>query len=144
MRKTKNSLRILALDPGTRYLGIAALEDEELLYWGVKTIKNRTDSRLLLQKGRRIITELINLYHPNIVVQEKVFFAQCKASERLNKLTRMIRNLVKKKGLTYAEYAPTTVRKQICRNGWATKKETAKILITIYPELAIHLTQDRI
>jgi hypothetical protein len=36
------------------------------------------------------------------------------------------------------------VRKQICQNGWATKKETAKIIVSLYPELAVNLTQDRI
>ena len=143
MTKTKKPIKILAFDPGSRYLGVAVLENWELIYWGVKTFKNRTSPQLFLSEVRKVVSKLIGFYQPDIVAQEKISLPQSQSSEQLNKLFREIKKLAKQQGLAYGEYASNTVRKQICQNGRATKKETAKIIVSLYPELAINLTQDR-
>ena len=33
--------RILAIDPGTRELGFAIMEENDLIYYGVKTLKKK-------------------------------------------------------------------------------------------------------
>jgi len=112
------------------------------LHWRVKTIKSPNLPELL-KKSSEIIQELIFTYHPDLVVQEKLFYVQCQDSEKLKKLAGKIRSLVKRLQITYLEYTPATVRKQICQNTQPTKEETFKIISSIYPELAANLTDDK-
>jgi Holliday junction resolvasome RuvABC endonuclease subunit len=61
----------------------------------------------------------------------------------LNALFDEIQLLAKKKKLTFVSYAPSTVKKFTCGNGWASKKEVATVVVSKYPELKVFLTQDR-
>ncbi len=142
MLKTNKSTKILAINSTTRYLGIAVFENHELIYYKVKTIKSPTLPKLL-KKSSEIIQELIFTYHPDLVVQEKLFYVQCQDSEKLKKLAGKIKSLVKRLQVDYLEYSPNTVRQQICQNDQATKKETFKIIASLYPELAANLTDDK-
>ncbi len=54
-----------------------------------------------------------------------------------------IRAVGKRKGLSVVSYAPSTVKKHICGNGRASKKELSKVIVSKYPELKVYLTQDR-
>ena len=70
----KNS-KILAIDPGTRAMGIAFLDDSKLIYHGVKTIKKGKSPQETLKTGKRIILRLIEDFRPNTLVIEKAFFS---------------------------------------------------------------------
>jgi len=39
-------------------------------------------------------------------------------------------------------FTPSTVKKYICGNGHANKKEAARVIVSKYPELKVYLTQD--
>lgn len=49
----------------------------------------------------------------------------------------------KRKGLAVKGFAPSTVKKFICGNGRASKLEVARVVVSIYPQLKVFLTQDR-
>jgi len=51
--------------------------------------------------------------------------------------------IVRRKGLKVLSFVASTVKKAICGNGWARKKEVAKVVVAKYPELKVYLTQDR-
>jgi Holliday junction resolvasome RuvABC endonuclease subunit len=40
--------------------------------------------------------------------------------------------------------SPSTVKKFICSNGWAGKKDVARAIVSKFPELKAYLTQDRV
>ena len=143
MLKIKHPTKILAIDQGNRYLGIAVFANQQLIYCTVKFVASRNMAELL-KKVREIITELIFTYSPDMVVQEKIFYVQCKNSEKFKKLSAEIKRLVKKIQLDYLEYTPPAVRKQICGNDKATKKDTFEILVSLYPELSVNLTYDQL
>ena len=70
---SKHNKKILAIDPGIRYLGIAFLEGEKLIYHGVRTIASEKSPNEKLKEGREIILRLIRDYKPDVwVVQEIV------------------------------------------------------------------------
>jgi crossover junction endodeoxyribonuclease RuvC len=140
---TKKRLKILAIDPGTKYMGVAFFEGKKLVYHSVVTIPVSNSSREKLQEGRRIILRLIHDFKPEILVVEKTFFPKNTHSTLLNAFTREIQNIGKKQGLEVSTYAANTVRKHICGNGFASKEETAKVLVTKYPELKPYLTSNR-
>ncbi|HGE73067.1 TPA: hypothetical protein ENX78_19690, partial [Candidatus Poribacteria bacterium] len=54
-----------------------------------------------------------------------------------------ITSIGKRKGLRVISYAPTTVRKFICGDGWADKRTLSEVIVSKYPELKVYLTQDR-
>jgi Holliday junction resolvasome RuvABC endonuclease subunit len=139
----KKNSKILAIDPGTRELGVAFLEDKKLIYHGVKVIRNGKSPHEKLREGRKIILRLIKDFNPQLLVVEKAFFAQNRNTSLLNVLVDEIRAIGRRKKLKLISYAPSTVKKYICGNGRAGKKEVARVVVAKYPELKVYLTQDR-
>jgi len=139
----KNKLKILAIDPGTRHMGVAFLDSDVLIYAGVKIIKNRRSPHEILWTGRKIVLRLINDFRPQVLVVEKTFFANNKNAALLNVLVDEIRDIGRRKGIRVASFAPNTMKKIICANGHASKREVARVVVAKYPELKVFLTQDR-
>lgn len=132
--------KILAIDPGTKELGVAVLFEDQLEYYGVKTFKRRQPAHLFLSGVARYISELIAEHQPQALAIEQTFFIQ-KESALLNVTAAVIRHMAKQAGLTVYEFDPTKVRQLICQSDRATKREAAKILAGRYPELARYLKQ---
>jgi len=135
--------RILAIDPGTREMGIALLEVDRLIYHGVKVFAKRTSPHEILKQGRETVIRLIQDFRPDILVFEKTFFSNNRNSALLNVLVDEIKAIGKRKRLQVVGYAANTVKKFICGNGRATKKEVARAIIDRFPELAVYLNQNR-
>lgn len=124
-------------------MGVAFLEEEKLIYYGVKVIKKKRSPHETLKEGRKIILRLIKDFKPKTLVIEKAFFAQNRSAALLNVFVDDIKSIEKRKGLKVLSYAPSTVKKFICGNGRASKKDVAKAIVSKYPELRVYLTQDR-
>ena len=138
-----NRHKILAIDPGTRYVGVAFFEGKKLIYYGVKTIQKKFSARDTLQEGRMIISRLISDFKPMTLVVEKTFFSNNRNSALLNVFADEIQTIGKRKGLHVVAYAANTVRKNVCGNGAASKDEVAKVVVSHYPELKPYVTSDR-
>jgi crossover junction endodeoxyribonuclease RuvC len=135
--------RILAIDPGTKHMGVALLDNGALIYGGVKVIRSRRSPHEIIQTCRKIILRLIRDYRPQALVVEKTFFSNNRNSALLNVLFDEIKNIGKRKKLPVIGYAPNTVKKATCGDGRASKEEVARVVIARYPELKVYLTQDR-
>ena len=139
----KNNPKILAIDPGTREMGVAFLEGDKLIYHGVKMIPDNKSPNEKLKEGKEIILRLINDFKPDILVIEKSFFANNRTASLLHVFIREIMAIGNKKGLKVMTYATSTVRKHIAGNGRASKKEMSKVIVSKYPNLKVYLSQDR-
>lgn len=135
--------RILSIDPGTRFMGVALLENGYPSHVGVKTIRKGLSPHEKLKAGRKIVLRLIKDYRPQILAVEKTFFANNRNSSLLNVLGDEIRAIGKRKRLQVVSLAPSTIRKAICGNGRATKEDVARVLVSRFPDLRVFLTQDR-
>lgn len=142
MRKRKR-IRILGIDPGTRNIGFAFLDDGDLVHYGVKTIRGKKSPHEKLKEGRKIILRLVRDFGPDTLVVEKTFFANNRNSALLNVFADEIKALGKRKGLQVHSLAANTVRKIICVNGAASKDDVARAMVSHYPELRPYLTADR-
>lgn len=140
---SRNHSKILAIDPGTREMGIAFLDEGKLIHFGVKVIKKRKSPHETLREGRKIILRLIKDFKPDVLVVEKVFFANNRSASLLNVFVDEIRAIGRRKGIKVTGYAPSTAKKIICGNGRASKEEVARTVISTFPELRVFLTQDR-
>lgn len=128
--------RILAVDPGTRQMGIAVLDGRDLIYYGVKSFKKKRPADELLRATRQTLLRLVQDYHPNILAYEKTFYVQSKNSALLQVQEAEIKRVGRAEGLRVVGYAPARVRKLLCGDGRATKQDVADLLAGRYPELA--------
>ncbi len=140
---TSKKERILAIDPGTRHMGVALLEDGRLIYRDVKVIKKQKTPHETLGECRKVVLRLVHDLKPHVVVVEKTFFANNRNSALLNVLYDDIKAIARRKGLKVVYYAPSTVKKFICGHGRASKFQVATVMVARFPELKVFLTQDR-
>jgi crossover junction endodeoxyribonuclease RuvC len=133
-------MKILAIDPGTREMGVAVLEGEQLVYYGVKTIRGRRSPAEVLRRIQEITETLIRRYRPHCLAIEKMFLIQ-KSASLLVVAAEEVKATARQHGLSVHEYAPTLVRKMVCRSGRATKAEAARVVTSRFPELRPYLEQ---
>lgn len=139
----RNNSRILAIDPGTREMGVAFLDQGRLIYHGVKAIPKAKSPHERLSEGKTIIHRLMEDFKPEVLVVEKAFFANNRNASLLNVFVDEIRAIARRKKLSVVSYAPSTVKKFTCGNGRASKNDVARVVVSRYPELRVYLTQDR-
>lgn len=142
MKRTKPQ-RILALDPGTRYLGYAVLEGKELLYHGVKTFPSPKRGVATQRMAIKAIEEIITHLHPTVLALESSFPGRNKRLALQISLVRALYFLGRRHGLHTVCYAPATVRKHLCGSGRAGKRDAAFMVAWRYPELKPYLGQNR-
>lgn len=130
--------RLLALKPGTRELGVAIFQHEELLYYGVKTIHDRATPQSTLREVVRILKKLILQYRPSGLVLEQTIVLQASATFLLV-VAKKLKATARRAGLEVAEYPPAEVRQFFCTPTKATKRLTAERLVTHYPQLVRYL-----
>ena len=84
MAARRKTPTVLAIDPGTRHLGLAVLDGDALVYHGVKTISADLTPHDGLTAGRRIVLRLIRDFRPDVLAIEKAFFAKSRNTALLN------------------------------------------------------------
>jgi len=140
MRKTPET--ILALDPGLRELGYAVLAGRRLAASGVLNLRELPHSRRL-PAARVHVQRWANAHKPSAIVVEKTYPHPLSWLNDLHSLTRGVRRIASQRKAVFAAYAPQTVRKGLVGNGWAKKPEVAVAVAHRFPQLRVHLTQDR-
>jgi crossover junction endodeoxyribonuclease RuvC len=117
-------------------MGVAIVEGSDLIYYGVKSFRDKRPADALIRATRETLQRLIAVYKPDILGYEKTFFVQGKASALLHVQEAEIRRVARLAGLVVAGYAPTRVRRLLCEDGRATKIIVADLLAKRFPELA--------
>jgi Holliday junction resolvasome RuvABC endonuclease subunit len=133
--------KILAIDPGTREMGVAVLAGIELEYYGVKTITDRKSPSSILLQGSQIVFGLIGLYKPGVLAIERPFMGYGNRSATLVSLEREIVKLGASLGIEVREIGPKRMKKIVAGSGSSTKKDVAKIICSKFPELRIYFGQ---
>jgi len=92
---------ILALNPGSRYLGFAVFDGYELIDWGIKTINGKTvDSRK--SNLKQIFMMMLEKYGLAHVVIKKLHSSRC--SPCLKQLVRYLKYLARKNKIKISQY----------------------------------------
>ncbi len=135
----KEPPRILAVNPGSRYLGIAAFRGPELLDWGVKVITGKTPTEKL-KTARQILASLIGQYRPDVLAVKRLH--RSRSSPQLNGLVRQIKTLARRRGIRVREYSIQDVKDALCPDTRANKRRLAGVLAAMYPALAYDLERE--
>jgi Holliday junction resolvasome RuvABC endonuclease subunit len=133
-------LKILGLNPGTRYLGLAVFQGPELRDWGIRTFKGRW-SKKKLKKIREIISGLIRRYDLNTLAIKKIHPAR--SSAHLNALILELQNLAQEKGLKVEAYSLQEIKDRFKGEGKINKRALGEIMAREYPAVFRELKKEQ-
>lgn len=136
-----NRLTILAINPGTRYIGFAVLRGPILADWGVNVIPGGfSDAKL--KKARSLVSELIAHYQPSILALKALHPARHSAD--LGRLKCEIRKLATSKGLAVHEYSIQEIEAVFAPDHRINKTQLAELVVSQQPVLRheFHREQD--
>lgn len=126
-------MRILGLDPGSRFCGYGVLDEagDELVYveCGVLTAPADRPMETRLGEIARGLREVIEELAPAVVAVEDVFTHQnIRSALALAQARGMVLAVVGLCGLRVASYAPALVKKAVCGSGRADKEQVARMV----------------
>ena len=140
---TMRNGRFLAIDPGTREMGVAVLEAGKLRYSGTEVFPKLRSPQAQLRQCRAAVVRLIRDFRPATVALEKTFIGRNRNAALLNVLTDEIVLLARRRGLRVLALSPSQVKKSVAGDGWAGKDEVARAVAARFPELRVHLPPER-
>jgi Holliday junction resolvasome RuvABC endonuclease subunit len=141
--ETARRRKLLGIDPGTRELGYACFDGEQLVDYGVKVPPRGQPPKELLEHVDRLLLRLVEEKRPDVLALEQNSFSQIQQNALVTLLVVRMKALARKHGLAVAEYAPRTIRHAVCADGDATKAELARVLAARFPELRYYRSSDR-
>lgn len=137
---TNHQTTILAVNPGSRYLGFAVLFGQELRDWGIRVIKKRSPHEKL-ESGRQILSNLADHYRANILAIKTLH--PSRSSTNLNQLTAAFIALARSKGLQICRYPIERVEAALCGTEKTSKAKLAERVCETYPFLTRELERER-
>ncbi|MFH1287980.1 MAG: crossover junction endodeoxyribonuclease RuvC [bacterium] len=143
MKSIKSKI-ILAINPGARYLGVAVFENGQPQFWQVKSIKMNQPPRERISDAKEIVQKLIDYYEPGILAIQKPKPHWLKQSRLLDKIIKAIKDTARDNKMKVKEFMQEEIRKAICGNIKATKKEMAEVLRQKFPKLRVLLDLNKI
>ena len=132
-------MKILAINPGTKYLGIAIFQDNDLRDWAIKVITGKwSESKFL--KIQEIITDLIAQHHPDTIALKSL--DPSRRSGNLETLVAEIRNIARKKGIEVQEYSIEDLKRFYSPEERINKRMLAELVAAEYPALFYELDKE--
>jgi len=127
-----NPPSILAINPGTRYLGLALFQGNQLKDWRVKILKGRW-SQKKLNKALGIITAFAERYQPGLLVVKRLH--PSRTSRGLESLIIHLRRLCLRKRISVSQYSIKQLEDSFCGDQPKNKRNLAQAVAANYPEL---------
>jgi crossover junction endodeoxyribonuclease RuvC len=137
-------VRVLGIDPGFGILGWAVI-DERLTAVDYGVIETSSDSGLderLLQIHTGLL-KIIDHHHPEHAALERLFHARnTTTSLDVAKAIGVVLLALRMRGLDYAEYAPSQVKRSLTGYGKAGKEQMQEMVVRIFNLEAIPRPDD--
>jgi len=133
----RKTLRIIGLNPGTRYLGLAVFCGSELRDWQVKNIEGKW-SQDKMTKITSTLLSLIDSYGANVLAVKRL--NPSRSSPNLNRLVLGIENLSKVRKLRICLYSIDEIKRYFQQGN---KKNLAEIMASAYPVLYHELKKEQ-
>jgi len=120
---------ILGIDPGTKEMGLAILRGPELLYFGVRTLRNGTRPYDVVGHARRIVLAAIERHSPQVVAIEEPLMLPTRRAALMSVIAEELGKRAAELGLEVIELAPSRIRQAVIGNPRATKTEVAEAVV---------------
>jgi len=133
----RETLRIIGINPGTRYLGLAIFCGSELRDWQVKNTEGKwSDDKMT--KITSMLLSLIDSYDANVLAVKRL--NPSRSSPNLNKLASTIENLSKMRKLRIYHYSIDEIKRYFQQRS---RKGLAEIMASEYPVLCHELRKEQ-
>jgi Holliday junction resolvasome RuvABC endonuclease subunit len=136
-----NVKTVLAVNPGTRYLGMAVFQGNQLKDWRVKILKGRW-SKEKLRKALTIISTWIERYRPDLLAIKRLHPAR--SSRGLTSLQTQIQRVCLRKKINLTQYSITYLETLFCPEERKNKRSLAEAVAAEYPELYFELNIEKL
>ena len=136
----RRPLKIIGINPGTRYLGIAVLDGSELLDWRIKTLEGRW-SEEKIKKAIGVVSELIERYELDVLAIKKLH--PSRRTENLLRMSDKIKNFARLKKLKVFQYSIKDIEKFYIVDEKLNKRNLFEALVKFYPELYPELKKEQ-
>jgi len=133
MQEKMKCPKIIAINPGWRYLAIAIFDEGDLNEWRLKCLPGK-NAQKKLKKVSEILAGFIARYNPEILVIKKLH--PSRSSVNLNNMAASIDAYCRKRGTAVISYSIQDLKSVMIGPGRTKKKELIKVLAHEYPELA--------
>ena len=128
----REQLRILAINPGSRYLGFAVFYGTDLREWRVRAM--RQDSfQEKVKDVRALMSEIVSRYGVNTLATKKL--DPFRSSKELQNLITRIKDAGKAIGLKVSEYSISEVKSHFFPRVRANKRQLMEDVVSRYPFL---------
>jgi Holliday junction resolvasome RuvABC endonuclease subunit len=133
--------RILAIDPGTRHIGIAVLQGPDLVYHGVLTMPYHREDEAIRRNTRALLRQLLSDFRPTLLAVEQNSIGGDADRSLLRTVVNEIKRVGNRKKIQVTTKTASTVKKALTGNGRAAKEEVARACARRYPQLKAYLRQ---
>lgn len=126
-----SSINILAIVPGSRYLGIAIFSDSDLREWCIKSLKRNT-AKEKIEQSKKIIGDLLNNFSIDILATKKLHPSRC--STNLSKIMSAVKQLRQEFKIEITEYSIQTIERNLI-SGKCNKNRLMEEITSLFPIL---------
>ncbi len=131
---------ILGIDPGTKYLGIAAIRGSRLLSGGVHTLRNGHRPHDVIGQARSVVLKYVAKYEPTVVAVERPLLFPSKRAALVSVITEELRGRSMDLGLRVVEISARDARRIVVGDSHAKKLDLARVIVRDhFPQLADRL-----
>ncbi len=129
----------MAINPGARYLAIAIFDGVKLREWRMKSLQGKgAENRSV--KVTDILAGFIDRYRPAALAIKRLH--PSRSSAGLNLLAADIRDYCQSQGMRVYSYSIGELENTLLLDSQTNKKELAKVMAAIYPELTPELKRE--
>ncbi|MDP3779322.1 MAG: hypothetical protein Q8R30_04745 [bacterium] len=140
MYKTSSPIRLLAIDPGSRYLGVAVFENLRLLDWRIKlTYAQEGDCQAAVSCARKVVRLYMKRYEIKSLVVKRCDHCRGRKSEVVTAMVKEFQRFGKQQRLQVSACDPDKARKFFCKERRAATMEVAKIITSEWYPFLSHL-----
>ena len=136
----RESLKIIGINPGTRYVGIALFQGPELWDWRIKVFEGKW-TKAKMEKIREAISGFIKRHEPNVIAMKKLH--PSRSSPNLKKLVAKVKEISRRKGLKVCQYSIKDLESFFNPEEKINKKGLAEMITSKYPVLSHEFRKEK-
>lgn len=136
----KQQIKILGINPGAKYIGLAAFRGPELRDWRVRVNKGKW-SEEKMAKAMGIVAGFFQQHDPDAVAIKSLH--PSRSSPELNRLANKIKDFAKRRRMRVCEFSLGDLEDFFCPEGWTNRRMLAEVIASRYPALHHELAKEK-
>jgi hypothetical protein len=135
-----NIRKIVCITLGTRYVGLAAFQDQTLRDWCVRTFNGKW-GKAKEKKIRRVLAGYLDAYQAELVVLKE--HDPARSSPALNLLTKLATDLADERGLPIKKYSLEELKAQLPVDSRRNRRTLAETMVRRWPAIGREFRKER-